>query len=65
MAHYTSSLSDLKNRSENSAGRGQILPVLQANSCSIGQKSGEICTGQADLQPISFKSDRLLELIRK
>jgi len=55
-----SSLSDLKNRSENSAGRGQILSILQVNSCSIDQKSGEIWTGQADLQPISFKSDRLL-----
>jgi hypothetical protein len=55
-----SSLSDLKNRSENSAGRGQILPILPGNSRSIAQKSGEICTGQADLQPISFKSDRLL-----
>jgi hypothetical protein len=56
------SLSDLKNRSENSAGRGQILPVLQVNSHSIDQKSGEIWTAQADLQPISFKSDRLLEI---
>jgi len=37
------------------------LPVLQVNSRSIDQKSGEIWTGQADLQPISFKSDRLLE----
>jgi len=60
--------------SQNSAGRGQILrafalrrnaclphlPVLQVNSHSIDQKSGEICTGQADLQPTSFKSDRLL-----
>ena len=55
-----SSLSDLKNRSENPVGRGQILTILQGNSCSIAQKSGEICTGQADLQPISFKSDRLL-----
>jgi hypothetical protein len=36
------------------------LPVLQVNSHSIGQKNGEICTSQADLQPISFKSDRLL-----
>jgi phosphoketolase len=36
------SLSDLKNRSENSAGRGQILPVLQVNSRSIDQESGEI-----------------------
>ena len=72
---FSRSLSDLKNRSEvvqagkpqsgcsqNSAGRGQILPVLPVNSCSIDQKSGEICTGQANLQPISFKSDRLLEL---
>ncbi|MCR4304341.1 MAG: hypothetical protein NUV63_09000, partial [Gallionella sp.] len=33
----------------------QILPVLQVNSCSIDQKSGEIWTAQADLQPISFK----------
>jgi len=36
------------------------LPVLQVNSRSIDQKSGEIWTAQADLQPISFKSDRLL-----
>ena len=50
----------MKNRSENSAGRGQILSILQVNSHSIDQKSGEIWTGQADLQPISFKSDRLL-----
>ncbi|MDD5296396.1 MAG: hypothetical protein PHU46_05730, partial [Rhodocyclaceae bacterium] len=56
----TRSLSDLKNRSENSAGRGQILAILPGNSCSIAQKSGEIWTGQTDLQPISFKSDRLL-----
>jgi hypothetical protein len=55
-----SSLSDFKNRSENSAERGQILTILQVNSHSIDQKSGETCTGQADLQPISFKSDRLL-----
>ncbi len=57
------SLSDLKNRSENSAGRGQILQVLQVNSRSIDQKSGEICTGQTDLQPISFKSGRLLKAL--
>jgi len=37
------------------------LPILQVNSRSIDQKSGEIWIGQADLQPISFKSDRLLE----
>jgi hypothetical protein len=48
--------------SQNSAGRGQILLVLQVNSRSIDKKSGEIWTAQADLQPISFKSDRLLEV---
>jgi len=47
-------------RSENSAGRGQILPVLQVNSRSIDQKNGEIWTAQADSQPIHHKSDRLL-----
>ena len=50
----------MKNRSENLAGRGQILTILQGNSRSIAQKSGEICAGQVNLQPISFKSDRLL-----
>jgi hypothetical protein len=54
------SLSDLGNRSENSAGRGQILSILQGNSCSIAQKSGEIWTVQTDLQQIYPKSDRLL-----
>ena len=39
------------------------MTILQANSYSIGQKSGEICTGQVNLQPISFKSDRLLDLV--
>jgi hypothetical protein len=53
----------LKNRSENSAGRGQILTVLQGNSRSIAQESGEIWTGQTDLQPIYFKSDRLLAAV--
>ncbi|MHB1291851.1 MAG: 16S rRNA (uracil(1498)-N(3))-methyltransferase [Sulfuricella sp.] len=47
-------------RSENSAGRGQILPVLQVNSHSIDQKSGEIWTAQADSQPIHHESDRFL-----
>ncbi len=60
-----SSLSDLKNRSKKVVGRGQILTILQANSCSIGQKGGEIWTGQTLLQPISFKSDRLLRLIQR
>ena len=36
------------------------MTILQGNSRSIAQKSGEIWTGQADLQPIYFKSDRLL-----
>ena len=30
--HHARSLSDLKNRSENLAGRGQFLPVSQGNS---------------------------------
>jgi hypothetical protein len=32
------SLSDLGNQSENQAGRGQILSILQGNSCSIDKK---------------------------
>lgn len=36
------------------------MTILQVNSHSIDQKSGEIWTAQANLQPISFKSDRLL-----
>ena len=58
------SLSDLGNQSENSAGRGQILSILQVNSCSIDQESGEIWTVQTDLQQIYSKSDRLLERAR-
>ena len=34
--------------------------ILQGNSCSIAQKSGEIWTVQTDLQQIYPKSDRLL-----
>ena len=34
--------------------------LLQGNSSSIAQKSSEIWTVQTDLQPNSFKSDRLL-----
>src|SRR6266516_6853715 len=56
------SLPDLGNRSENSYGRGQILSILQVNSCSIGQESGEIWTVQTDLQQIYPKSERLLEV---
>jgi len=54
------SLSDLGNRSENSAGREQNLSILQGNSCSITHKSGEIWAVQTDLQQICPKSDRLL-----
>ena len=38
--------------------------ILKANSYSIGRKSGEIWTSQTLLQPISFKSDRLLGLVK-
>ena len=55
-----SSLSDLKNRSGNVTGRGQILTILKINNYSIDRKNGEIWAGQTLLQPISFKSDRLL-----
>jgi len=55
-----SSLSDLKNRSDNSTGRGQISSILKGNSSSIAQESGGIWNVQADLQPISVKPDRLL-----
>jgi len=34
--------------------------ILQGNSSSIAQKISETWTVQAHLQPISFKSDRLL-----
>ncbi len=54
------SLSDLKNRSEKGVERGQILTISPGNSGSIAQESGEIWVAQRLLQPISFKSDRLL-----
>jgi len=50
----------LKNRSENLTGRGQISSILKGNSSAIARESGGIWIVQADLQPISFKSDRLL-----
>ncbi len=37
------------------------MSILQVNSCSIDQESGEIWTVQTDLQQIYSKSDRLLE----
>jgi hypothetical protein len=60
MKHYTSGLSDLKNRSEKVAERGQILSISPGNSRSIAQESGKIWTVPQLLQPIPFKSDRLL-----
>ena len=55
------SLSDLGNRSENSAGRGQILSILQVNRHSIDQESGKTWSVQTDSQQISPKPDRLLK----
>ncbi len=37
------------------------MTILKANSYSIDRKSSEIWTGQTLSQPISFKSDRLLD----
>jgi len=37
------------------------LSILQVNSCSIDQESGEIWTVQTDLQQIYSKSDSLLD----
>jgi len=39
------------------------IGAKRVNSRPIGQKSGEICTGQADLQQILFKPGRLLGFI--
>jgi hypothetical protein len=55
------SLSDLKNRSEKRAERGQFLTISPGNSRSIAQESGKKWTVPPFLQPISFKSDRLLD----
>jgi hypothetical protein len=55
------SLSDLKNRSEKKAERGQFLTISPGNSRSIAQENGKKWTVPPFLQPISFKSDRLLE----
>jgi collagenase-like PrtC family protease len=49
----------LKNRSEKMAERGQFLTISPGNS-SIAQESGKKWTVPPFLQPISFKSDRLL-----
>jgi hypothetical protein len=58
--YLSSSLSDLKNRSEKIAEREQILSISLGNSFSIAQESGEIWAAPQFLQPIPFKSDRRL-----
>jgi hypothetical protein len=45
------------------AERGQFLTISPGNSRSIAQESGKKWTVPPFLQPISFKSDRLLESI--
>jgi hypothetical protein len=57
---FSRSLSGLGNPCENSAERGQVLSILQVNSCSTDQESGEIWTVQTDLQQIYSKPDSLL-----
>jgi hypothetical protein len=64
VAACTGRLSESKNRSEKAAGRGQILTDSPAHGHSMGQEDGETWTGQALLQPISFKADRLLKSMR-
>jgi hypothetical protein len=44
------------------AERGQFLTISPGNSRSIAQESGKKWTVPLFLQPISFKSDRLLGL---
>jgi hypothetical protein len=51
----------LKNRSEKMAERGKFLSILPGNSPTIAQESGRKSTVPPFLQPIPFKSDRLLE----
>ncbi len=51
----------MKNRSAKLSERGQISTISLCNSRSITQESDGIWTVPTVLQPISFKSDRLLE----
>ena len=51
-----SRLSDPTSRAQNSAGRGQILTILQVNSHSSDQESGEIGTGQVNFSAGPVKS---------
>jgi hypothetical protein len=54
LQHHTRSLSDLKNRSEKMAERGQFLTISPGNSRSIAQENGEKWTVPTNLQPISL-----------
>ena len=54
------SLSDLKNRSEKIAEREQNLIIFSAIVFPIAEKISELWSAQVFLQPIPFKSDRLL-----
>jgi hypothetical protein len=38
--------------------------ISQGNSHSVAQESSEIWADQVDLQPVSFKPDRLLSAVR-
>ena len=59
--HDTRSLSDLKNRSEKIAEREQNLIIFSAIVFPIAEKISGLWAAQVFLQPIPFKSDRLLE----
>ena len=54
------SLSDLKNRSEKIAEREQNLIIFSAIVFPIAEKISKLWAAQVFLQPIPFKSDRLL-----
>ena len=60
MLSYSRSLSDLKNRSEKIAEREQNLIIFSAIVFPIAEKISELWAAQVFLQPIPFKSDRLL-----
>ena len=55
------SLADLKSRSEKIAEREQNLIIFSAIVFPIAEKISELWAAQLFLQPIPFKSDRLLE----
>ena len=60
MLSYSRSLSDLKNRIEKIAEREQNLIIFSAIVFPIAEKISELWAAQVFLQPIPFKSDRLL-----